>query len=124
MTMRRWIIGSALVCASAGCYRTVYYNLAPPGDALPPRAIARPSPAWRSFFLYGWVPHEAVVNAAAECGGPGNVREIRTRRTFGQAMVAAFASSWGVNVYSPWTGEVVCVPDGTRRATSGRSPDD
>jgi hypothetical protein len=33
---------------------------------------------------------------------------MSTRRTLNQALVAAVASSRGVNVYSPWTGEVVC----------------
>jgi hypothetical protein len=57
---------------------------------------------------------EARVNAAAECGGAANVHEIRTRRSFNQGLVAAFASSSGVNVYSPWTGEVICAdaPEG------------
>jgi Bor protein len=108
MTARHWIFACVLACVLSGCFRTVYRNLEPPGTTPAPRAAVRRSPAWRSFFLYGWVPRELVVHAAVECGGARNVREIRTRRTFGQSLVASFASSSGVNIYSPWTGEVVC----------------
>jgi hypothetical protein len=97
-----------LACSSIGCYRTVYRNLQPSELSVEQGHSIRRSAAWRSFFLYGWVPKEVLVHAAAECGSAGNVREIRTRRTFNQALVAAFASSSGVNIYSPWTGEVVC----------------
>jgi hypothetical protein len=103
-------MAGVLTFGSVGCYRTVYRNLEPPGPSLEKEKgpISRRSSGWRSFFLYGWVPSEVQVKAAAECGGPAYVREIRTRRTFNQTLVAAFASSSGVNVYSPWTGEVVC----------------
>jgi Bor protein len=103
----RWL-AVMLACSSIGCYRTVYRNLEPPGAMSEQPASVRRSSGWRSFFLYGWVPREVTVNAAGECGSADNVREIRTRRTFSQALVATFASSSGVNVYSPWTGEVVC----------------
>jgi hypothetical protein len=119
MSAPAWIVGGVLLCAVTGCYRTVYRNLEPPGDPSAARITARRSPAWRHFFLYGWVPHEVVVQAAAECGGGANVREIRTRRTFGQGMVATFATTGGVNVYSPWIGEVVCSPG---RQRSSRDP--
>jgi hypothetical protein len=108
MTARGWIACCALACASSGCFRTVYRNVEPPGADVPSVAMAPRSPAWRSFYLYGWLPHEIVVKAAAECGGADRVREIRTRQTFGQGMTATFASTGGVNVYSPWTAEVVC----------------
>ena len=93
----------------AGCYRTVYRNVEPFDAPAPPVRMVPRSPSWRSFFLYGWVPPAVVVDAAGECGGAGRVRELRTRKTFTQGLVDAFASS-GVNVYSPWTGEVVCDP--------------
>lgn len=118
MSARGWIVGAVLVCASTGCFRTVYRNLEPPADVAPPRITARRSPAWRHFFLYGWVPHEVVVPAGAECDGAANVREIRTRRTFGQGIVATFATTGGVNVYSPWIGEVVCSAAQSRRPPS------
>jgi Bor protein len=108
MSARVCIVVCVLFCAGTGCYRTVYRNFEPPGDTSAARLGARRSPAWRHFFLYGWVPHEVVVHAAAECGGAANVREIRTRRTFGQGLVASFATTGGVNVYSPWIGEVIC----------------
>jgi hypothetical protein len=121
-----WIVGCAIVCASTGCYRTVYRNFALPGDTARPRTESRHSSSWRSFFLYGWLPRELVVQAGAECGGATRVREIRTRRTFQQGLVAKFASSAGVNVYSPWTGEVVCGEDEPAHAagpTRGASRD-
>ena len=108
MTARGWLACLAVACALTGCYRTVYRNVEPLGADVPPAAAAPRSPEWRSFFLYGWVPREVVVHAAAECGGAARVREIRTRRTFGEGMTAAFASTGGVNIYSPWTAEVVC----------------
>ncbi len=103
----RWMLACILAYASTGCFRTVYRNLEPRGSS-EHVTYGRQSSAWRSFFLYGWVPHEVVVHAGAECGGAANVREIRTRRSFNQALLASVATSSGVNVYSPWTGEVVC----------------
>ena len=113
VTACRWLMAGVLACSSIGCYRTVYRNLQPSEPSVEQSQGTRRSSAWRSFFLYGWAPSELLVHAAAECGGAANVREIRTRRTFGQGMVAAFASSGGVNVYSPWTGEVVCEDSGS-----------
>jgi hypothetical protein len=108
VTACRWLVAVVLASGSVGCYRAVYRNLEPSGPTMAQRANVRRSSGWRSFFLYGWVPNEVRVNAAAECGSASNVREIRTRRTLNQGLVGAFASSSGVNVYSPWTGEVVC----------------
>jgi len=108
MSVRRWVLWCAFACASSGCYRTVYRNLEPPDGPFQAAPVTTSSTTWRSFFLYGWVPPELVVDAAAECGGATRVYEIRTRRTFVQGLVASFASSAGVNVYSPWTGDVVC----------------
>jgi len=113
MTTRHWIICCALATATSGCFRTVYRDLEPAGAVSRPATITSSSSPWRSFFLYGWLPPEVVVHAAAECGGATNVYEIRTRRTFVQGLVARFASS-GVNVYSPWTGEVVCIGEAAR----------
>lgn len=106
--VRRWLTACLFACAATGCYRTVYRTLEPPGTMTERVQGFRRSSAWRSFFLYGWVPREVVVHAGSECGGAANVREIRTRRSFNQGLVAWLASSSGVNVYSPWTGEVVC----------------
>lgn len=74
-------------------------------------ATAPRSSSWRSFYLYGYLPSELVVDAAAECGGAARVREIRTRQTFTQGLISMFATSSGVNAYAPWTGEVLCVED-------------
>src|SRR5206468_8903073 len=108
--IRRSLVAAVILpCMLAGCFRTVYRNLEPLDMApMPARAVPR-SPSWRSFFLYGWLPHQVVVDAAGECGGATRVRELRTRQTFTQGLVDSFASS-GVNVYSPWTAEVVCEP--------------
>jgi len=102
-----------LLVGAAGCFRTVYRNLEPPGTSLPPTRLVSRSSSWRSFFLYGSLPSELVIDAAAECGGADRVREIRTRQTFTQGLVETVASS-GVNVYSPWSAEVVCVDDTVR----------
>ncbi len=108
--MRRALLGALLVAGLCGCYRTVYRNLEPPVPAPPARGGYAHSASWRSFFLWGWLPHEVVIDAAAECGGAAHVRELRTRQSFTQGLVETFARS-GVNVYSPWTGDVVCDTD-------------
>jgi hypothetical protein len=108
----RQLAAAALLALSAGCYRTVYTGFATPGTAAP--TITQPAPrssSWRSFYLYGYLPAELVVDAAAECGGADRVREIRTRQSFSQGLVSMFATSSGVNAYAPWTGEVVCIED-------------
>lgn len=96
---------------TAGCYRAVYTHLEPPGTDSTVAAAARPTSSWRSFYLYGYLPAELAVDAAAECGGAGRVREIRTGQTFTQGLIRMFATSSGVNAYAPWTGEVVCIDD-------------
>jgi hypothetical protein len=114
MTRGGALAAGVLLLGATGCFRTVYRNLEPPGAALPPMPLAPRSSPWRSFFLYGYLPPELIVDAAAECGGADRVREIRTRQTFTQGLVETFASSGGVNVYSPWSAEVVCVHDVAR----------
>jgi hypothetical protein len=106
-----------LIVFSAGCYRAVYTDLAPPGAESASGSVPRParSSSWRNFYVYGYVPPQVVVDAGAECGGAERVREIRTRQTFTQGLIRSFASSSGVNVYAPWTGEVVCIDDVRRR---------
>lgn len=96
---------------TAGCYRAVYAHLEPPGTDSVAVGAPRPTSSWRSFYLYGYLPPELAVDAAAECGGAGRVREIRTRQTFTQGLIRLFATSSGVNAYAPWTGEVVCIDD-------------
>ncbi len=72
----------------------------------------REQSGWRHFFVYGWAPSERVIDARGYCGGAEYVQEIETRQTFVQGPIATFAGYY-INIYSPWTGEVVCV--GTRR---------
>jgi len=54
----------------------------------------------------------AVLNGLFRDGPPAIAYRGRSpctgARTFVQGLVASFASSAGVNVYSPWTGDVVC----------------
>jgi hypothetical protein len=111
--MKRFL-ALALVCASAspGCYQTLYMNIAPPNPSAPsgstaPQA-ARPS-GWRHFFLSGRVPRELHIDAARECGGAERVVAIETEQTFVQGLIEDFASYY-INIYSPWTGRVVCRP--------------
>ena len=98
-----------LVCC-AGCYRTTYRNVSPETDALKKLKSAEKvaaSNSWQSFFIYGWVPSERVINVSETCKGALNVDEIQTRRTFGQGLVAAFANYY-INIYSPFDGAVLC----------------
>lgn len=103
-----------------GCYRTRYVNLLPPqalgnstakqGDgsaADPPRV--RPS-GWQHFFVWGWFPPEKVFRVDQECGGAAHVREIRTRQTFTEGLVALVAGYY-VNVYSPYDAQIFCDGD-------------
>lgn len=102
----------ALFCLTAGCYRAAYTGLARPEAADPTMPATAPrSSSWRSFYLYGYLPSELAIDAAAECGGAARVREIRTRQTFTQGLISMFATSSGVNAYAPWTGEVICIED-------------
>jgi hypothetical protein len=114
-TPSRWqllLLVPFVFAASGGCYRAVYGNLEPSaGEERPVASVSR-SQSWRSFYLYGYLPSELKIDAAGECGGDGtHVREIRTRQTFAQGITRLFATSSGVNVYSPWNGEVVCAGD-------------
>lgn len=111
MTHRR-VAALALLALTAGCYRTAYTGFARPEAALTTTPATAPrSSSWRSFYLYGYLPSELAIDAAAECGGAARVREIRTRQTFTQGLIGMFATSSGVNAYAPWTGEVICVDD-------------
>jgi hypothetical protein len=100
-----------LSVVGAGCFRTSYYHLQPePPTPVPAVARIRPDSRWRHFFLYGWIPSEMVIPAGSRCGGAEHVAEIRTRQTFLQGLVAELASYY-VNIYSPYTGEVLCAGD-------------
>jgi len=102
----------------AGCYRTQYVNLMREPAFDPPRAVAdapkpKPHSSWQHFFIWGWVPDERVIPAGDVCGGPEWVKEIRTERTFVQGLIATFAGYY-INIYSPYTGGVVCTQDPVR----------
>jgi len=103
-----WVLLVGLVL-SVSCSRTVYTNFAPQPES--PHAhdtVDRSSPPyWRSFFVFGWAPGELVIDASAYCGGRDHVAKIETRRSFVQGLIAAFAGYY-INIYSPYTGKVVC----------------
>jgi hypothetical protein len=111
--MKKACIAAVLLAASSGCYRAAYTGFAPAGTAAEAVTAPRSSP-WRSFYVYGYLPREVVVDAAAECGGAARVYEIRTRQSFTQALIRMFATSGGVNAYAPWTAEVICADDHSR----------
>lgn len=64
------------------------------------------SGAWRSFFIWGWVPGLLEIDGAQACE-EGHVREIHTQRSFLQGLVATFAGYY-IDIYSPWTREIRC----------------
>ncbi len=104
---------AVLLLALTGCFRTVYHHLEPPSyqrAALPPHVPREADSGWQHFFIYGWAPGERVIDAAARCGGAAQVQDIRTRQSFAQGLIATFAGYY-INIYSPYTGEVVCVGD-------------
>ena len=100
-------IGLIGLC-TAGCFRTEYRNFyAPDHEAMGDATGRRSSETWRNFFVFGWVPGEMEIDAAAVCG-EGNVRKIETQLSFLQGFVTALTSFFYINIYSPWTGEVHC----------------
>ena len=103
---------AAVLLAASGCFRTVYHHLEPPSyqPATQSPRVVREDSGWQHVFIYGWAPGEKVIDAAARCGGPGQVQEIRTEQTFLQGFIGAVAGYY-INIYSPYTGEVVCVGD-------------
>jgi hypothetical protein len=105
--MRPFFILLTLLLLSA-CYRTHYVNFSPEN---PNRGTTVTVPksltGWQSFYLWGWVPGERVIDARSKCGDANNIESIRTRRTFVQGLVAAIAGYY-INIYSPWNGEVYC----------------
>jgi hypothetical protein len=111
-TARLFAVAIALLAAT-GCFRTVYHHLEPPTyepATQPVRPDRENNSGWQGFFLYGWAPGEKVIDAAARCGGPGQVQEIRTEQSFLQGFVGVITTYY-INIYSPYTGEVVCVGD-------------
>jgi hypothetical protein len=98
-----------LLAVGPACARTVYTNLQPQVTSPPvPADVDRSSPRyWRHFFLFGWAPGEMIIDAAAYCGGTERIERIETRQSFVQGLIAAVAGYY-INIYSPYTGRVVC----------------
>jgi len=109
----RGAVSIVFLVAASGCFRTVYRNLeptmSPPGEV----TYRGQNSGWQHFFIWGWVPSEKIIDAAGRCGGADRVLAIKTRQTFVQGLVEAFAGYY-VNVYSPYTGQVVCVDSPAR----------
>jgi hypothetical protein len=104
--LRLAVVILALLAASLGCYRTNYVNFhqspVPPSQHEPVKETG-----WQHFFVWGWFPIEKRIDATEKCGGAEKIESIRTRRTFLEGLVAAFAGYY-VNIYSPWHGAVYC----------------
>ncbi len=111
--MIRLCVALLTLLVAGGCHRTSYSNLAPlslksQGES---STVSRvPQPRWRHFWLYGWAPGEMVIDAAATCGGASHISRIDTRKTFAQGLMLLFTTYY-INVYSPYTGAVVCDND-------------
>jgi hypothetical protein len=102
-----------------GCFHTRYVNLHP-RLAIPPHSPTQidrgPSnDGWQHFFLFGWVPSEKLIDAQAICGGTEHIDRIETEMTFVQGLVGLLARGSYVNIYSPYTGRVVCDHSSPRR---------
>ena len=100
-------VGLLLLCACLpGCFRTVYRNLLPPNAPTPvetDKTLNKKMPrGWQHFFLYGLIPDERVIDAAALCEGEEHVKTVETRNTFVQRLVSAYG------IYTPWNAHVTC----------------
>jgi len=111
--MRRIFVVTLVVIllGSMGCFRTRYVQLAPrePGEPAASYLPEKKNSGWQSFFIWGWVPGTRKIDAAGMCGGAERLESIRTRRTFLEGLVAAFAGYY-INIYSPYDGAVYCRP--------------
>lgn len=110
MTRRAILCAFVVALTFIGCFRTSYINLHPRVE--PPAHTAedvdRSQPKlWRHFWVFGWAPGELVIEAPKACKGVEHIDRIKTRQTFVQGVIAAFAGYY-INIYSPYTGGVVC----------------
>lgn len=108
--MKHLVMSVLVAISCAACHRTVYSNFAPLSAAPveEPADVAREAPGgWQHFFIWGWIPGERRINAAGACGGTDHVKRIETRQTFLQGLIAVLASYY-INIYSPYTGAVIC----------------
>jgi len=110
--MSRATVLILLVVTTAGCYRTTYSHLAPPmseqtGQAEPRTSPTDPTYGWHHFFFWGVDPPEEVIDAAKICGGTQYIERLETEKSIVQGFIEAIAGYY-VNIYSPYTGRVVC----------------
>jgi hypothetical protein len=117
MRKKRILVATMIALFAISCSRTVYTGFNPTASASPPHdhdQKDRSAPkAWRHFFVFGWAPPEMVIDAAGYCDGAEHVARIETQRSFVQGVIAAVAGYY-VNIYSPYTGRVVCDDHATR----------
>ena len=106
------ILALAFVCLCLpACYRTIYRNLRPPN--MPPAVestdtLTKKTPrGWQHFFIWGIIPFDRRIDAAALCGGEEHIDRIETEQTFLQRLIESFAGYY-VNVYAPYNAHVVC----------------
>ena len=97
----------SLVCFSLGCFRTHYVNFSVKNPERVQQYLPVRASGWQSFYLYGWVPGERVIDARARCGGEEKVHSIWTQQTFLEGLVESVAGFY-INVYAPWDGAVYC----------------
>jgi Bor protein len=109
--MRAGALAIALCLALPACWRTTYVNLLPP--AMPPavetdQTVVKQTPSgWQSFFVWGLIPTEKVIDAAKLCGGEEHVARIETRQSILEGLIQSVAGYY-INVYAPYNGHVVC----------------
>ncbi len=106
--MKRFPLALAILAAAAsvGCFRTQYVNLQPHGPVphhLPVDSKPVQSAPWHGYFAGGLTPNELEVRAPQACGGLAHVDRIQTERNGAQAFIAM-----GLNIYSPYSGSVIC----------------
>ncbi len=111
--MSRVLVLVLLACC-AGCYQATYQHLGPPPPPQEgvPASAAGNGKGWQHFFVYGWVPNRKIIRAAEICGGADQIDRIETGQTFVQGLIESLASFY-INIYSPYTGRVVCRSQGS-----------
>lgn len=112
--MRKILLMLILVLSISGCYRTVYMNVQ--GNNAPAKMTFEQlekvpgfdETDWHHYFIYGLIPSEKNFDAAKQCNGSQNILSINTRQTFLQVLVEGVAGYNRINIYSPYSGNVIC----------------
>ena len=109
------IATACLLVTTLGCatYHTTYTNLHPPGqdpvgDAGATLEEAGFFDGWEHFWIFGLLPLENRVAAAAECESAG-VEQVRTYQSGLQFLLSNVQGAFiFVNVWSPYTAKIDC----------------